>query len=270
MLAMVAERRFFWGKDGKAGTPMRKLFKSEAKPGMTAPTIWDDVGLNQHAAREIELLFGEKASFETPKPEGLMKRVIEIATNPNDLVLDSFLGSGTTAAAAHKLGRRWIGIEMGEHALTHCVPRLEKVIAGEQGGASEAASWQGGGGFRYYILGEPVFDAEGGIHEGVLFAALAAYLWHFETGEPARQEFTTPLLGVQRDTGYYLLYNGILGDLRPQGGNVLTSKVLAHLEADFPHSGPRVIYGEKTLLGEARLREAGIVFKQIPYDIKAR
>lgn len=270
MLAMVADRRFFWGKDGKAGTPMRKLFKTEAKLGMTTPTIWDDVGLNQHAAREIELLFGEKAAFETPKPEGLMKRIIEIATNPNDVVLDSFLGSGTTAAVAHKMGRRYIGIEMGEHARTHCLPRLEKVIAGEQGGISEAVNWQGGGGFRYYTLGEPVFDAEGGIHEGVHFPALAAYLWHFETGEPARQVFTAPLLGAYQGTGYYLLYNGILGDRRPQGGNVLTSKVLAYLDAECPHDGPRVIYGEKTLLGEARLREAGIVFKQIPYDIKAR
>lgn len=88
MEAMVADRRYFWGKDGKAGTPMRKLFAAEAKQGMTAPTIWDDVGLNQHAAREIELIFGEKASFETPKPENLLKRVVEIATNPGDLVLD--------------------------------------------------------------------------------------------------------------------------------------------------------------------------------------
>ena len=138
MERMIADRRFFWGKDGKAGTPMRKLFLSEAKQGMTAPTIWDDVGLNQHAARELELIFNEKASFETPKPEGLMKRIVEIATNPADIVLDSFLGSGTTAAVAHKMGRRYIGIEMGEHARTHCVPRLQKVIDGEQGGISEA------------------------------------------------------------------------------------------------------------------------------------
>jgi adenine-specific DNA-methyltransferase len=153
MLAMVADRRFFWGKDGKAGTPMRKLFKSEAKAGMSAPTIWDDVGLNQHAAREIEMLFGEKASFETPKPEGLMKRVLEIATNPGDLVLDSFLGSGTTAAVAHKMGRRWIGIELGEHCHTHCLPRLKKVVDGaDPGGITEAVGWKGGGGFRYYRL----------------------------------------------------------------------------------------------------------------------
>ncbi|MCK9194381.1 MAG: site-specific DNA-methyltransferase [Nevskia sp.] len=153
MLAMVADRRFFWGKDGKAGTPMRKLFKSEAKSGMSAPTIWDDVGLNQHAAREIELLFGEKASFETPKPEGLMRRIIEIATNHNDLVLDSFAGSGTTGAVAHKMGRRWIMVELGEHCHTHVIPRLKKVIDNDdKGGITESVGWQGGGGFRYYRL----------------------------------------------------------------------------------------------------------------------
>ena len=153
MLSMVADRRFFWGKDGRATTPMRKLFKTEAKPGMSAPTIWDDAGLNQHAAREIELLFGEKASFETPKPEGLMKRIIQIATNPNDIVLDSFAGSGTTGAVAHKMGRRWIMVELGEHCHTHIVPRLKKVIDGtDRGGISKAVNWQGGGGFRYFRI----------------------------------------------------------------------------------------------------------------------
>jgi hypothetical protein len=90
--------------------------------------------------------------------------VIQVASNPGDLLLDSFLGSGTTAAVAQKMGRRWVGIEMGEHARTHCLPRLEKVIAGEQGGVSEAVDWEGGGGFRFYTLGEPVFDADGGIN----------------------------------------------------------------------------------------------------------
>ncbi len=270
MLTMVAERRFFWGKDGKAGTPMRKLFKTEAKSGMSAPTIWDDVGLNQHAAREIELLFGEKASFETPKPEGLMKRIIEVATNPGDLVLDSFLGSGTTAAVAHKMGRRWIGIEMGEHARTHCIPRLKKVIDGEQGGISEAVGWKGGGGFRFYTLGETAFDAHGHINAAVRFATLAAYVWHLEMGEPGAQSFDSPLLGIHNGTAYYLLYNGILGDRRPAGGNVLTQPVLQHLQALAAHAGPKVIYGESSRLGPARLAAEGITFKQIPYDIKMR
>ena len=106
------------------------------------------VGTTREAMSEIKALFGTSA-FETPKPERLIKRVLEIATDEGDLVLDSFLGSGTTTAVAHKMGRRWIGIEMGEHAKTHCVVRMKKVVDGEQGGISKAVKWQGGGGFRY-------------------------------------------------------------------------------------------------------------------------
>lgn len=224
----------------------------------------------QHGTYESMELFGLADKFSFPKPEGLIHTILEGCTEAGDLVLDSFLGSGTAAAVAHKMGRRYIGIEMGEHAKTHCLPRLEKVIAGEQGGVSRPVGWKGGGGFRFHTLGEPVFDADGGIHPSVRFAALAAFLWHFETGEPARQTFDSPLMGVYEGIAYVLLYNGILGDRRPAGGNVLTANVLAHLNALFPHPGPRVIYGETTRLGEARLREAGITFKQIPYDIKAR
>ena len=267
MLRMVAEQRFFWGKDGKAGTPMRKLFKSEAKSGMTAPTIWDDVGLNQHAAREIELIFGEKASFETPKPEGLMRRILEIATNPGDLVLDSFLGSGTTAAVAQKMGRRYIGIEMGDHAVTHCVPRLRKVIEGEQGGISQAVGWKGGGGFRFYKLGAAVFDSEGRINPEIRFAHLAAHIWFSETHTALHKKARSPLLGEHNGTAFYLLYNGILGDKRPDGGNVLTAKVLAALPA---YGGQKVIYGEACRISAARLKDLGIIFKQTPYDLKAR
>jgi adenine-specific DNA-methyltransferase len=154
MEQMIADRRYFWGKDGKAGTPMRKLFKSEATRGMTAPSIWDDVGLNQHAAREIELLFGSKAYFETPKPEHLLKRIIEIATNPNDLVLDFYAGSGTTAAVAHKMGRRWIAVEQMDYINGLTDKRMKKVIEGEQGGISKAVEWQGGGSFVYAELAQ--------------------------------------------------------------------------------------------------------------------
>ncbi len=268
------EMRVYFPKAG-AGKPRIKLFAGEEK-GLVPTTLWfaSDVGDTEESKKEILSLFNEDSPFGTPKPERLIQRVFHIATQPGDLVLDSFLGSGTTAAVAHKMGRRYIGIEMGEHARTHCLPRLEKVIGGEQGGISTAVGWQGGGGFRFHTLGEPVFDADGGIHSAVRFAPLAAYLWHFETGQisqpAARPTFDSPLLGVHQGTAYYLLYNGILGDRRPQGGNVLTSPVLAQLDALLAHAGPRVIYGETTRLGEARLREAGIVFKQIPYDIKAR
>jgi adenine-specific DNA-methyltransferase len=158
-----------------------------------------DAGHNQEAMLEGLKLFGE-IRFGTPKPERLLHRVLQVATNPNDLVLDSFLGSGTTAAVAHKMGRRWIGIEMGEHAATHCLPRLEKVIAGEPGGISAAVNWQGGGGFRFLRLGAPIFGADGCIHPDVRFATLAAFVWQQETGHRPGQRTAaragTPYLGT--------------------------------------------------------------------------
>jgi adenine-specific DNA-methyltransferase len=123
--------------------------------GQNAWSWWgnDEVGHNQEAKKEINTLFGATNPFDTPKPERLLHRVLHIATNPNDLVLDSFAGSGTTGAVAQKMGRRWIMIELGEHCHTHIIPRLQKVIDGEdKGGITEAVNWQGGGGFRYYKL----------------------------------------------------------------------------------------------------------------------
>lgn len=151
------DRRIWWGKDGTA-TPRIKKYLSEAKQGVVPATLWfhDDVGTNAEAKVEIRSLFQDVDSadvFMTPKPEKLIKRILEIATQPGDLVLDSFAGSGTTGAVAHKMGRRWIMIELGEHCHTHIIPRLQKVINGaDQGGISKAVNWQGGGGFRYYKL----------------------------------------------------------------------------------------------------------------------
>lgn len=270
MARLQADRRLYWGVKGTATTPMRKLFKTEAKAGMSAPGIWDDAGLNQHASSEMEKLFGEKAAFETPKPEALMQRVLHIASNPGDLILDSFLGSGTTAAVAHKMGRRWIGIEMGEHATTHCTPRLQKVIDGEQGGISAAVGWQGGGGFQLLQLGAPLFDEQGDIHPDVRFADLAAFIWMRETGTALPAQAASgplPLLGVHEGTAYYLLFNGILGDRRPASGNVLTTAVLQALNELCGHDGPKVIYGEACRLGDARLKAEGIVFKQLPHAV---
>lgn len=121
---------------------------------MLAQSVWlhEEVGHNQDASREIRALFPDDA-FGTPKPEKLIHRVIFLATNPGDLVLDSFAGSGTTGAVAHKMGRRWIMVELGEHCHTHIVPRLKKVIAGnDPGGITKTVNWRGGGGFRYYRL----------------------------------------------------------------------------------------------------------------------
>jgi adenine-specific DNA-methyltransferase len=124
---LVADNRIWFGIDGNA-RPAYKRFLSEVTDSMPATTIWafDEVGHNDESKKEMRSLFGEDL-FGTPKPERLLHRVLHIATNEGDLVLDSFLGSGTTTAVAHKMGRRYIGIEMGEHARTHCAPRLQKV-----------------------------------------------------------------------------------------------------------------------------------------------
>ncbi|MFN9728392.1 site-specific DNA-methyltransferase [Acidovorax sp.] len=377
--------RIYWGKDGNA-QPSVIRFLSEVE-GLVPWTWWphEEVGHTDEAKKEANELFGGDVSFGTPKPERLIQRILHIATNPGDLVLDSFLGSGTTAAVAHKMGRRWIGIEMGEHAITHCLPRLQKVIDGEQGGISAAVGWQGGGGFRLARLGAPVFGADGSIDPGVRFATLAAYIWQQETAtawdagqgtpgtpylgmhsvfdsglrlmdmrqveisseavppashqspalpgselpQPVRPEPVEGLVGhrapastgsartdgvgdvggapastgsartggdgrmdsdadgsgaaiatqppaptLRSRTAYYLLFNGILGDKRPAGGNVLTHAVLQsllQLHAATPHpDAPLVVYGEACRLGAARLAQARVVFKHIPYDVKAR
>ncbi len=163
---LQAAGRLYWGVTGTAKTPMRKLFTTEAKDGMTTPTIWPDVGFNQHASAELEQLFGDKAAFDTPKPEALMRRIIEIGSSPGDIVLDPFLGSGTTAAVAHKMGRRWIGIEAGRQVESLSLVRLKKIVDGtDQGGISQAADWKGGGGFHYCTLGKALIeqDAELGV-----------------------------------------------------------------------------------------------------------
>jgi len=202
------------------------------------------------------------------KPEQLLRRILELATQPGDIVLDSFLGSGTTAAVAHKMGRRWIGIEMGEHARTHCQPRLTKVVDGEQGGISTAIDWHGGGGFRFYKLGVPVFDENGHIHDGIRFEHLAAHVWFAETGTPrSSRSKKEAYLGEHHGIGYYLLFNGILGDDSKSGGNVLTGRVLRSLQ---PFDGPKVIYGEACTVPEEQLHEFDITFRQTPYDIRAR
>jgi adenine-specific DNA-methyltransferase len=150
---VIADNRIWFGVDGTA-RPAVKRFISEVTDTIPATTWWsyEEVGHNDEAKKESKVLFGDQL-FGTPKPERLMERILTLATNPGDLVLDSFLGSGTTAAVAHKMGRRWIGIELGEHCHTHCLPRLKKVVDGaDPGGITEAVGWKGGGGFRYYKL----------------------------------------------------------------------------------------------------------------------
>ncbi|MFN4351287.1 MAG: site-specific DNA-methyltransferase [Hylemonella sp.] len=170
---LEAEGRIYWGKDGGAEFPVEKKYLSEVKEGVVNQTWWpyEFAGSTRNASAELKGIFEGEKAFDTPKPEKLLFRVLELATNAGDLVLDSFAGSGTTGAVAHKMGRRWIMVELGDHCHTHIIPRLKKVVDGEdQGGVSESVGWQGGGGFRYYNVapslivndrwGNPVINPE--------------------------------------------------------------------------------------------------------------
>lgn len=160
---LCADNRIWWGKKGD-GVPRRKSFLSEVQAGIVPATIWthNDAGNTQEAKKEVlAVVPSDVEVFATPKPEKLLHRVLTVATNPGDLVLDSFAGSGTTGAVAHKMGRHWIMIELGEHCHTHIISRMKKVIDGEdQGGISKAVDWKGGGGFRYYHLAPSLLEKD--------------------------------------------------------------------------------------------------------------
>lgn len=178
----VKDGLVWWGKDGQNRVPAYKRFLSNTDKGRPAETIWpwEEVGHNQDAKRE-QLALVPNAPFTTPKPEKLLERILVLSSLPGDLILDSFLGSGTTAAVAHKMGRRYIGIELGEHAKTHCYPRMKAVVDGEQGGISKAVNWQGGGGFKFYNLAPSLlkkdefgnYVIEPGYNADMLAAAMA-------------------------------------------------------------------------------------------------
>lgn len=158
---LVADNRIWFGADGN-NVPRVKKFLSEVQDGLTPVTIWphEEVGHNQDAKFEAKSL-NPTDVFGTPKPEKLIERIVHLSSQPNDIVLDSFGGSGTTAAVAHKMGRKWIMVELGDHAQTHIVPRLNKVIDGEdKGGVTEATGWKGGGGYRFYRLAPSLLEKD--------------------------------------------------------------------------------------------------------------
>jgi adenine-specific DNA-methyltransferase len=216
--------------------------------------------------------------FSYPKPVELVKYLINAFTNDGDIILDSFAGSGTTGQALlsanyqEKIKRKFILIEMSESNATAVIqPRLRHVIDGNEKAEIVAT----GGGFDFYQLGDVVFNENGALQEGISFQALAAHIWFSITRKSLptliNEDNKSPLIGVFNGTAIYLLYNGILGDKRPHGGNVLTSKVLAILpEHPEKTNGKKLIFGETSRMGSERLIKENIIFKQIPYDIKGR
>ena len=290
---LLAENRIWFGRNG-AAMPRLKRFLSEVSGGMV-PTTWfssDLAGDNQQSKKELRGILHEQTDlFATPKPTKLLQRILQIATDKDSLVLDSFAGSGTTAHAVLKQNaedggkRRFILVEMDENiAQNVTAERVRRVAQGYSKSAltpgPSPASGRGekavaglGGGFQFCRLSaEPLFDADGQIRRDVTFAQLAEFVWFAETGtgfplpqplsQGERGETYSPLLGVFEGRAIYLLYNGILKDKSVAGGNVLTGAVLDVLP---PFAGPKVIYAAACRLGGARLMREGITFKQTPY-----
>jgi site-specific DNA-methyltransferase (adenine-specific)/adenine-specific DNA-methyltransferase len=271
------ENRIWWGKSGN-NVPRFKRFLSEVKEGVVPETIWlhREVGNTQEAKKELLAICDFKDSqsvFITPKPVRLIKRILQIGSDKDSLILDSFIGSGTTGHAVMQLNkedggnRRFILVEMDKDICRNVTAeRLKRVCKGytkPNGDQVEGLS----GGLRYCQLGEPLFAADGSIKKEVSFPDLARHVFFTETGEPLPSDVTgrSPLIGLSNGTAVYLLYNGILGDRAPRGGNVLTSEVLTMLP---PNSGLRVVYGTACRLSPNRLKREGIIFRQIPYEIR--
>lgn len=273
------DNRIWWGKDGGA-IPQIKRFLHEVKDGRVPQTMWfyQEVGHTQEGKKELLELVDFDTSddvFITPKPTRLIQRILQIATDKNSIVLDSFAGSGTTGHAVLKQNiedggsRRFIQVEMlPEVAGTITAGRAKRAITGYTNAKGQAVDGLGGG-FQFCRLSaEPLFDAEGQIRRDVSFAQLAEFVWFAETGtglSPAKRgKADSPLLGVHEGRAIYLLYNGILKDKSVAGGNVLTGPVFDVLPK---FTGPKVIYAAANRMGGRAARE-GITFKQTPYALE--
>lgn len=330
---LCADNRIWWGENGD-NVPAIKRFLTEVRDGIVPQTLWtySDVGHTQEAKKELLQICDFEGSddvFVTPKPTRLVQRILQIATGPRDLVLDSFAGTGTTAQAVleqnqYDGGRRRVILIEVEPAVAHPVTRqrLLHVVQGypytgtertelfrqkitvtvfknadrtmariDEIKAAQATNYDGfetkiendhivlygrsrieefkqgtGSGFRYCKLGETLFDANGQIRHGIVtYTDLARHVFFTETGSPLPADADGPLVGIHDGTAVYLLYNGILDDVRPDTGNVLTRALLAALP---PHDGPKVIYGNGCLLSREYLQRQGITFRQTPYEIK--
>jgi len=263
------DHRIWWGHDGN-NVPRLKRFLTEVKEGVVPQTIWfhQEVGNTQEAKKEVvQLLPGAAEVFSTPKPTRLLQRILQIATKPDDLVLDSFAGSGTTGHAVLQMNqqdgghRRFILVEMDQQICqTITAERLRRAIQGYTLPTSKVVPGLGGG-FRYCTLGQPLFDEHGQIRPEVTFSDLAHHVYFTETGEPlpGPVDGNSPFLGVAGDTAYYLLFNG-------GRSNVLDAQTLAQLPA---HPGPKVVYADGCRLSQNQRDWLNITFKQIPYQIKA-
>ena len=255
--------RIWWGKDGN-NVPAPKIFLSEVSDGIVPQTFWsyEEVGHTQDAKKEIKAIFGGDMPFDTPKPVRLIERILQIASDPDSIILDSFAGSGTTAHAVLNMNkadggnRKFILVEMMDYADSITAERVRRVIRGY--GEGKNAVEGTGGSFSYYELGEPLLIGEN-LNEAVAPEKIREYIWFMETKTPY-----TPAagdnpyyLGKHNDTGYYFYYE-------PQQITVLDYDFLA---AVTEKAGGTVIYADRCSIDDDKLSQMGIVFKKIPRDI---
>lgn len=271
----IADNRIWFGKSGN-NVPRIKTFLNEKNRGLTPETILfaKDASTNEEAKNKLKEIFAGESLFETPKPIELIQQFLRICTANDDLIIDSFAGSGASAHAVLKQNaedggnRRFILVEMDEGiARNVTAERVRRVAQGYTNAKDQAVEGLSGS-FHFCRLGQQLFDARGHIDPNVRFGDLARFVWFQETGQPLSapgRKGWSPLLGVHRGRAVYLLYNGILKDRAIDGGNVLTSPLLAELPA---HDGPRVVYGARCVIGADRLRRLDIIFKQLPYDLR--
>ncbi|WP_298625682.1 site-specific DNA-methyltransferase [uncultured Zoogloea sp.] len=273
----VAQGLIYWGKDGKGKVPAYKRYKHLLRnDGVVPQTLWphEFAGHTDGSRKELREVLHDIPSvsdFATPKPSLLIQRILQISTDKDSIVLDSFAGSGTTGHAVLKQNaedggnRRFILVEMdGKIAEDVTAQRVRRVAGGYTNAKGQAVAGLGGG-FQFCRLSaEPLFDADGQIRSDVRFAQLAEFVWFAETGSGYTGSADSPLLGVHEGRAIYLLYNGILKDKSVAGGNVLTGPVLDVLP---PFAGPKVIYAAANRLGSRTARE-GITFKQTPYALE--
>lgn len=261
LLNMISENRIWFGKNGDS-FPRKKRFLSEVQQGRTPDTWWisEEVGHNQEAKREIKnLLQIDNQTFSTPKPARLMDRIVQIASDKNSIILDSFAGSGTTAHAVLSLNkedggnRKFILIEMEDYAETITAERVKRVINGYSDKEGT------GGSFDYYTLGESLFDEDNNLNEKVSTEKVREYIWFTETRMPYNTQKTkSPFLGIHNDIGYYFIYEK--EDLTTLDYDSLAEYVKTKAES-------YVIYADNCLLPESFMRTKNIEFKKIPRDI---
>jgi site-specific DNA-methyltransferase (adenine-specific)/adenine-specific DNA-methyltransferase len=266
---ILNDNRIWWPPNPKTGWPRKKRFLSETQIRMPASSFWPDFK-TQSGAKELDEILSERL-FVFPKPIDLIQRIIDYCSPPNSIVLDSFAGSGTTGHAVLKQNakddgkRKFILVEMDEAICKKITfQRLKRSI---EGCTKEKNITGLGGGFQYCRIGETLFDSSGQIAGTVSFIDLARFVFLKETGLPLPDEISgkSPLIGIHNGIAVYLLYNGVLDDKTAHGGNALTRAVLDILPL---HSGPKIIYGTSCRVGESRLMQEQITFRQIPYALK--